>query len=94
MGVKFFLFGKKFLLWITKALYIVLFIFSVILLLVEVTTYGSVSGRSEVLGLILGSLFSFIFWVLHKWIKNTKFMGSIVTVSLLILGIYQFFLKT
>jgi len=38
-------------------------------------SYGSISDKGVVLFLFWGLIFAFLFWLLHLWIKNTKYIG-------------------
>jgi len=63
-------------------------VLSLVVVIVEAISYGSISDKGVVLFLFWGLVFSFIFWLLHSWIKNTKYigyMGTIITVIVLLL---------
>ena len=79
-------------LWITKALYIALGLLSLGVVIVEFISYGSINDKGAVLFLFWGLVFSFIFWLSHIWIKNTKYIGyigTIITVIALLLKYWK-----
>jgi len=53
---------------------------SLVIVLVEAISYGSISDKGVVLFLFWGLVFSFIFLLTHSWIKHTKYIGSIGTI--------------
>jgi len=73
--IKLFSLTKILLLWVTKALYIVLSVLSLFVVIIEAMSYGSISDKGVVLFLFWGLIFAFLFWLLHIWIKNTKYIG-------------------
>ena len=85
--IKLFEWLKKLLLWITKALYILITVFSFYLFLFHLLPNSSIgNGRISFYGeslvvTFVSSILAFSLWLLHIWIKNTKYIGFIMALT-------------